>query len=227
MRPSSGRPTIRCSSQFAEVLTKNVLLHQAGRFGRHRRSPRRSGAMLRAAILTRLDTLKAEMELNGPDLTDSTISRSEREKIGGSKVEKYFDGLVGGKIRLRPLPSALGQCAPRESCPTRSTMPASTARWSWPRSKRAQADSAAGGGGMRPAPGGPPMPGALPPRRRDAQCRAAVQPAARCAGGRGQRQTVNRRSGMPSAHRGPSPWRPWRWPVRRRATRGPGQHAAR
>ena len=59
-------------------------------------------------------TTRASSTRSGPrwgcrtgDVTDSSIALAERKKVAGLKVEKYFDGLIDGKTRLRPLPSAL------------------------------------------------------------------------------------------------------------------------
>ena len=78
------------------------------------------------------------------------------------KVEKYFDGLVNGKIRLRPLPSALASVL-RERLPYRINDAGINRAVELAQEKRAQSDSASGGAAMRPAPGGPPIPGATPP----------------------------------------------------------------
>lgn len=148
--------------QFAEVLTKNVLLLRAADSAGIEISPA-EWSELRASYLARLDTLKAEMELNGPDLTDSTIAVREREKVAALKVETYFDQLVNGKIRLRPIPSALASVL-RERLPYQLNDAGINRAVELAQAKRSQADSSAGGGGMQPARGGPPVPGALPPR---------------------------------------------------------------
>ena len=47
------------------------------------------------------------MGLQDGDVTDSSVAAAERSKVAGLKVERYFDQLIDGKTRLRPLPSAL------------------------------------------------------------------------------------------------------------------------
>ncbi|MBA3259820.1 MAG: peptidylprolyl isomerase [Gemmatimonadales bacterium] len=146
--------------QFAKVLTQNVLLLRAADSAGIKVTPV-EWAGLRQRYLTQLDTLKAEMELAGPDLTDSTISLDEREEVAALKVEKYFDGLVGGKLRLRPLPSALASLL-REKLPYRIHDAGVNRAFELAQEQRAKADSAAGQGGMQPAPGPAPVPGAMP-----------------------------------------------------------------
>jgi hypothetical protein len=58
----------------------------------------------RAAI----DTLRADMDIAGSDISDTQTPESDRVKIARMKVDKYFDDLIGGKKRLRPLPATLG-----------------------------------------------------------------------------------------------------------------------
>jgi len=162
--------------QFARVLTQNVLLIKSADSAGVTVTPEEWN-MLRARYLTALDTLRAEMELNGSDLTDSTISQAEREKIAALKVEKYFDGLVGGKVRLRPLPSALASLL-REKLPYRINDAGVNRAVEMAQETRAQSDSAAGGGAMRPAPGGPPIPGAVPPGASAPKAPTAAPPVA-------------------------------------------------
>jgi parvulin-like peptidyl-prolyl isomerase len=149
--------------QFAGVLAKNVLLLRAADSAGITISPE-EWKDLRAQYLAQLDTLKSEMGLTVPDVTDSTIAVREREKVAALIVEKYFDDLVGGKIRLRPLPSALASLL-KEKLPYEIHDAGVNRAVELAQQKRAQADSGAKPGGMmRPAPGGPPIPGATPPR---------------------------------------------------------------
>jgi hypothetical protein len=114
--------------------------------------------MLKGRYEGQLDTLRREMGLATGDLTDSSVALAEREKVAQLRVETYFDGLIAGKTRLRPLPSALATLL-REKLPydihdagvNRAVEIASEAK--------AKADSAAPKGAVQRAPGGPPVPG--------------------------------------------------------------------
>jgi hypothetical protein len=133
---------------------------------------------LHGRYMTQLDTLKAEMDLKSPELTDSSISQAEREKIAALKVEAYFDRLVGGKIRLRPLPSALASLL-RDELPYQVNDAGVTRAVELALQKRTESDSASGGGGagaMRPAPGGPPIPGGAAPATTDSGAAAPKAP---------------------------------------------------
>ncbi len=150
--------------QFARVLTQNVLLIKSADEAGMKITPE-EWSTLQGRYMTQLDTLKAEMDLKSPELTDSSISPGEREKIAALKVEKYFDGLVAGKIRLRPLPSALAGLL-RDELPYQVNDAGVSRAVELALQKRAVSDSASGGGAagaMRPAPGGPPIPGGPPP----------------------------------------------------------------
>ena len=157
-------------TQFARVLSQNVLLLREAEKAGIKITPL-EWADLKRRYLTALDTLKADMELTDPALTDKSASQEEREKLAALKVENYFDGLVAGKIRLRPLPSALATLL-RERMPYRLYDAGITRAVESAQTLRSQADSAAPRGpGMQPAPGpapipgagGPPVPGQTPP----------------------------------------------------------------
>jgi hypothetical protein len=146
-------------TQFARVLSQNVLLLREAEKAGIKITPL-EWADLKRRYLTALDTLKAEMELTDPALTDKSVSQEEREKLAALKVESYFDGLVAGKIRLRPLPSALATLL-RERMPYRLFDAGITRAVESAQTLRSQADSAAPRGpGMQPAPGPAPIPGA-------------------------------------------------------------------
>jgi hypothetical protein len=93
-------------TKFARILTQNVLLLREAEGNKIAITPL-EWAALKQRYESQLDTLKTEMDLQGADLTDSSIALDEREKVAGLKVERYFDNLIDGKARLRPLPSAL------------------------------------------------------------------------------------------------------------------------
>jgi hypothetical protein len=150
--------------EFARVLTQNVLLLRTADSAGIEVTPE-EWVGLRQRYLSQLDTLKAEMELAGPDLVDSTIALSEREKIAELKVEKYFDGLVSGKARLRPLPSALAGLL-RDRMPYRIHDAGVNRAVELAKELRA-ADTTKADSPMQPAPGPAPVPGAAPPAAGD------------------------------------------------------------
>lgn len=149
--------------RFARVLTQNVLLlREADRAGM--KITPLEWASLERRYHSQLDTLRTEMDLTGSDLTDSSVALPEREKLAALKVEQYFDRLIGGKTRLRPLPSALGTLL-RERSGFKIYDAGIARATDIGLEAKAKADSVAGPppGAMRPAPGPAPVPGAQPP----------------------------------------------------------------
>ncbi len=89
---------------FARALGQNyIFLAQADSAGIT--IPEAEWAGLRLDYLGRLDTLMAVVGL-GPEVRDSTVPLEERRKLAAMKVDSYFDRVVAGEARLRPLPSA-------------------------------------------------------------------------------------------------------------------------
>lgn len=145
-------------NQFARVLTQNVLLLREADSAGVKITPL-EWADLQRRYLSALDTLKAEMQLASSDLTDKSVPEAERAKLAGLKVEQYFDGLVEGKVRLRPLPSALAMLL-REKMPNRIYDAGISRAVESAQMLRAKADSAGGRApAMQPAPGPAPVPG--------------------------------------------------------------------
>ena len=145
-------------TQFARVLSQNVLLLREAEKAGVRITPL-EWADLRRRYLSALDTLKSEMQLSDPTLTDESVSADERQKLAALKVEQYFDGLVEGKIRLRPLPAALATLL-RDRMPYRLFDAGISRAVESALTLRAKADSTAPRGpGMQQAPGPPPIPG--------------------------------------------------------------------
>jgi peptidyl-prolyl cis-trans isomerase D len=147
-------------NQFARVLTQNVLLLRAADSAGVKITPL-EWADLKRRYLGTLDTLKAEMQLSGADVTDANVPESERVKLAELKVEQYFDGLVSGKARLRPLPSALASLL-REKMPNRIYDAGIARAVETGVTLREKADSANPQARMQRAPGGPPVPGMTP-----------------------------------------------------------------
>ena len=89
---------------FAKALGQNyIFLAQADSAGI--RVPESEWTTLRLEYLARLDTLSAVVGL-GADVRDSTVPVAERRKLAAMKVDTYFDRVVSGEARLRPLPSS-------------------------------------------------------------------------------------------------------------------------
>jgi hypothetical protein len=81
-----------------------------------------------------------------------------------AKLSQYFDGLVAGKVRMRPVPSALGTVL-RERGHYRVDEVGVSRAFELAQAETAK-DSARGGAGAGPgmqrAPGGPPVPAPSP-----------------------------------------------------------------
>jgi hypothetical protein len=147
-------------ARFAKILTQNVLLLREADRNKIAISPL-EWADLKRKYENQLDTLRGEMNLQSGDLTDSSTSVAEREKVAGLRVERYFDDLIAGKSKLRPLPSALSTLL-RERIPY-SVHDAGVGRAvELATEMKAKADSTAPKGAMQRAPGPPPVPGMEP-----------------------------------------------------------------
>lgn len=141
---------------FAKILTQNLLLLREADAGKVALTSL-EWAELQRKYLGQLDTLKAEMSLNQSDLTDASTPVAEREKLAQLRVERYFDQLIAGKTKLRPLPSALATLL-RERLPYRVHDAGISRGVEMATEMKAKADSAAPPGAMQRAPGPPPIP---------------------------------------------------------------------
>jgi hypothetical protein len=168
--------------RFARVLTQNTLLLREAEAAGVRPTELEWKTMERR-YLSQLDTLKTEMGLAGADLTDTTVSAAERQKVAGLKMEQYFDNLIAGKTTLRPLPSALASLL-RERLPFRIDQAGVERAVEIAKELKTKADSAGEGSPVRRAPGGPPLPapGAVP----GAPGQGSPAPAAADSAARGQ-----------------------------------------
>jgi PPIC-type PPIASE domain len=142
--------------RFAKILTQNLLLLREADAAKVALTPLEWDS-LRGKYFGQLDTLKAEMSLNQGDLTDTSTSLAEREKLAQLRVERYFDQLIAGKSRLRPLPSALATLL-RDRLPYRVHEAGIGRAIELAIDMKAKADSAAPPGAMQRAPGPPPLP---------------------------------------------------------------------
>jgi len=163
-------------SRFARILTQNVLLLREADRNKITITPL-EWASLQRRYENQIDTLRQEMGLQNGDITDSSVAIGEREKVAGLKVERYFDDLIAGKARLRPLPSALATLL-RERMPYTVHEAGVSRAVELAVDLKAKADSAAPKGAMQRAPGPPPVPGMQPaPRAQPAPGAAPATPA--------------------------------------------------
>jgi peptidyl-prolyl cis-trans isomerase D len=146
--------------RFARILGQNVLLLREADRNKIAISPL-EWASLKRRYEDQLDTLRKEMSLQNGDITDSAVAIGEREKVAGLKVERYFDDLIAGKTRLRPLPSALATLL-RERLHYTVHDAGVTRAVELATEMKAKADSSAPKGPMQRAPGPPPVPGMQP-----------------------------------------------------------------
>ena len=116
---------------------------------------------LRQRYVSQLDTLKLEMGLDSSSLGDSSVPAGDRVRVAGLKMDGYFDRLIKGNARLRPLPSALATLL-REKMPYKIYDAGVARALEMAQGMKPAADSTKPSGGLRPAPGGPPVPGAAP-----------------------------------------------------------------
>jgi hypothetical protein len=142
---------------FARVLTLNLLLLRQADSAKITVTPD-EWSQLYGRYTQAVDSLRADLGITTTDtaLSDSAVA---------AKVTQYFDGLVAGKIRMRPVPSALGTLL-REEGDYRVDEVGVSRAFELAQAERAKTDSAAGpagGTGLQRAPGGPPVPAPAPP----------------------------------------------------------------
>jgi hypothetical protein len=148
-------------TQFARVLSQNILLLRQADSAKIRVTPEEWSAMA-AGYRAQVDTLRAEMGLDTTALWDSTVAAADRNKVAAAKVEQYFDRLVSGKSRLRPLPSALATLL-RDRSSYRVHDGGLNRAVELAEAERAKTDtSKAKTGPLQPAPGPAPIPGVTP-----------------------------------------------------------------
>ena len=148
-------------TQFARVLSQNVLLLRQADSAKIQVTPD-EWTMLASGYRAQVDTLRREMGLDTTSLFDSTVAAADRNKVAALKVDQYFDRLVSGKSRLRPLPSALATLLRDQS--TYKVYEAGLNRAvEMAQAERAKTDTTkAQTGPMQPAPGPAPIPGMAP-----------------------------------------------------------------
>jgi hypothetical protein len=144
-------------TQFAKILTQNVLLLQQADSAKITVTSEEWKG-LEEHYRGQLDSLRTEMGLDTAGLWDSTTSKADRDKVAAEKVEQYFDRLVSGKSRLRPLPSALASLL-RDRSTYRIYEAGLNRAVELAEAARAKTDTTKRAGPMQPAPGPAPIPG--------------------------------------------------------------------
>jgi hypothetical protein len=148
-------------TQFARVLSQNVLLLRQADSAKIQVTPA-EWKELADGYRAQVDTLRQEMGLDTASLFDATVSPADRNKVAATKVDQYFERLVSGKSRLRPLPSALATILRNQS--SYKVYEAGLNRAvELAQAQRAKTDTSKGASGqLQPAPGPAPIPGMAP-----------------------------------------------------------------
>ncbi|HEY3012275.1 MAG TPA: peptidylprolyl isomerase [Gemmatimonadales bacterium] len=147
-------------TQFARVLSQNVLLLRQADSAKIQVTPAEWTGMA-AGYRSQVDTLRTEMGLDTASLWDSTVAGADRDKVAAMKVDQYFERLLTGKSRLRPLPAALATLL-RERSRYRIYDAGLNRAVELTQAERGKADSAKAKGPLQPAPGPAPIPGMTP-----------------------------------------------------------------
>jgi PPIC-type PPIASE domain len=148
-------------TKFAKILSQNLLLLRQADSAKIQVTPA-EWKSLAENYRGQLDTLRIEMGLASADLKDSTGAKGERDKLAALKLEQYFDGLINGNTRLRPLPSALATLL-RERSTYRVYEAGLNRAIEIAEAERRKSDSTnAKAGPLKRAPGPAPIPGVGP-----------------------------------------------------------------
>ena len=142
--------------QFARVLSLNLMLLREADSAKVTVTPD-EWKQLYASYTGAVDSLRSDLGFTAADtvVPDSAVA---------ARLANYFDGLVAGSIRMRPVPSALGTLL-RERGDYRIDEVGVSRAFELAQAERTKADSAGGGQGdtgMQRAPGGPPVPAPAP-----------------------------------------------------------------
>src|SRR4051812_35127593 len=162
-------------TQFAKILTQNVLLlRQADSAKIGVTAEEWKG--IQEHYRGQLDSLRTEMGLDTAALWDSSAAKADRNKVAAMKVDQFFDKLISGKSRLRPLPSSLATLL-RDRSEYRIYDAGLNRSVELAEAERAKDSSKTKPGGMQQAPGPPPIPGAAAPPTAAPQQKPAAPPA--------------------------------------------------
>jgi hypothetical protein len=147
-------------TQFAKILTQNILLLRQADSAKIGVTPEEWKG-LEEHYRGQLDTLRVEMGLDTAALWDSSSAKADRHKVAAMKVDQYFDGLIAGKSRMRPLPSSLATLL-RDRSEYRIYDAGINRSVELAEAERGKDSTKTKAGGMQRAPGPPPIPGAAP-----------------------------------------------------------------
>jgi len=144
------------------IAHQELLLRQADSAGVQ--LPEGTWAAIQLALNAGTSQMVNAMQLNAPEVSDSSNPLSDRKAAAAAKVETYFDNLLSGAAQYQPLPGVLGTVM-REDRGGKLNR-AGIARAVELAIAQARADSAAQAGQpgappagpIQPAPGGPPVP---------------------------------------------------------------------
>jgi hypothetical protein len=161
-------------TQFAKILTQNVLLlRQADSAKIGVTAEEWKG--LEEHYRAQLDSLRIEMGLDTAALWDSSSAKVDRHQVASMKVDQYFDGLVAGKSRMRPLPSSLATLL-RDRSEYRIYEAGLNRSIELAEAQRKTDSAKTKPGAMQPAPGPAPIPGVAPPPQGEKAPAAAPAP---------------------------------------------------
>jgi hypothetical protein len=144
-------------TNFARILAQNVLLLKQADSAKIGVTPE-EWKNLTDKYRTGLDTLRTDMGLDTAALWDSSVSPADRNKVAALKVDEYFDRLLSGKTRLRPIPSALATLL-RDRSQYRIYDAGINRAVELAEAAKPKDSAQAKGGPVRPAPGPAPIPG--------------------------------------------------------------------
>jgi hypothetical protein len=147
-------------NRFAKLIGQNILLLSEADSAGITLTPE-EWQQVRGSYEAHLDSLTRAIGIDSTDATVANASPSEKQEAVGLKVERYFDQLIDGKTRLRPIPSALSTLL-RERLPYRIYDAGVANALELAQAAKAKTDSASPAGPMQRAPGGPPIPGMQP-----------------------------------------------------------------
>lgn len=146
-------------TRFARVLSQNLLLlRQADSAKINVTATEWNG--LAAGYRSQVDSLRMEMGLDTAALWDSTVALADRNKVAAGKVDQYFERLVSGKSRLRPMPPGLAALL-REHATYRLHDGGINRAVELAETERKKTDTTKAGP-LQPAPGPAPIPGMTP-----------------------------------------------------------------
>lgn len=147
-------------NRFARLIGQNILLLAEADSAGVTLTPE-EWQQIRSSYSAHLDSLTRAIGIDSTDATAANASAAEKQEAVGLKVERYFDQLIEGKTRLRPIPSALSTLL-RERIPYRIYDAGVATGLQLAQAQKAKTDSLSPAGPMQRAPGGPPIPGMQP-----------------------------------------------------------------